>query len=1336
MSRKVRNKIIGTILCIVTAFVAIPYPMISQASDEQDLTARKYIVYEEITNVSSYRGETKTAPSQDGYVFAGWYEKDGETYTALTEAEADKVSSAYAKFVDEDAFGFKVQLTAGTSKNSATTDLRMVTTVDTLNYKSVGFQVRINGKTVACVSDTVYPQIQAFVNEQKVAYEPTVFSEAAAYFATHRITGIPNSMFRTPIVIRPTWTTFDGTVVEAKEDFAKAITVAECVEEGTGYLEEGLTFEKETDMQYVSGYTGSNTYHATNISCEEYDGSTRVAVRPVNFDSDGGGYPHFYLNLGKTYPAGSVITYYFRYNGAASQSLVVTGYKDGVAVTDGVQADTWAEKNYTYPAKKIILLKECDAIDIWFTMKADTVVYYDNFKIVEPVDLEAGVDFEKEKDMNCVSADNGSFGSGHATTISRAEYAGSTRLAVKTTKDGGSYPTIHLALGKTYPAGTKITFWTKLVGTKSASFAVAGYNGSSKLSGAATMGDTWLENNFEYTAKTITLNQPCDKIAIYTTVWSMSDTLYYDNFCIATEADFDKGVDFEHAYANSPVVACPGSPTADYKSCWGQTSMSITRTYFDGSYVMKGTTAKQYPEIHVNLGKTYESGSTLAFRVYIEGKADKGQTVKAFLDAGLVGNSENSKRYSLTNWKVNEWNEVVVTFEKAHDHLCVFPQLEGVSLIANGKSVNIYYDDFHFVKEADFEETVDFERLYSTNPVVGSTGSSSRFGGQWGQSAINLSKTTFEHSTVLVGTTRNQYPEILVELGHKYQIGSKISFRVYVQGEVTDDSVVKGQMRTFVGNSLQGTVYTAQNIKINEWNTLTVTLTQACDRFGYYIQFERESVIADGKCVNIYYDDFEVLATADFERGVNFEKDADVKALVGTSAGDEQSQFAISKVAFDGSYTMSGTTNKQYPMVTAKLERLYPAGTKLKFKVYVAGDAGTDTDFAVGLGAVSEGKTVGGFAFNQWNLVTVTLDQDMSEVPLYVVLAGKNVISGSNTARIYFDDFYTQEDISDVAESVTTGQTVYVGAMKEEQVLGIQLYDQDQTLLGTLTENDITLAKALNSTYGIYSYQVTDAVKYVFVPSEYRGSTFGVVTKDANDTASIDAIEKEMKEKFSIEKPSEDAVNALKGKKALFVGDSITAGVCDDNSIYDCKGWAGRIGYYADMDAVTNNGVSGACITTAKWDPNNPATDKMYIYKNLVRAKETGYTYDYVIMHGLINDFYVNGNDKLGAITGPANFDPTKADASTFAGALELLFYTAKEQNQSAKLGFIVNYNVDHNAKTYVDMAIAICEAWDIDYLDLFSDGTKVDLADGLHPTSKGYDEIYARIADWMSEIQ
>lgn len=209
---------------------------------------------------------------------------------------------------------------------------------------------------------------------------------------------------------------------------------------------------------------------------------------------------------------------------------------------------------------------------------------------------------------------------------------------------------------------------------------------------------------------------------------------------------------------------------------------------------------------------------------------------------------------------------------------------------------------------------------------------------------------------------------------------------------------------------------------------------------------------------------------------------------------------------------------------------------------------------------------------------------------------------------------------------------------------------------------------------------------------------------------------------------SDLTIKVLSGKSALFLGDSITYGMCDYYTNLKTGGWAGRIEYYCGM-TVKNNGVNGACISSKRSD-----NEEKYIYNNL--AKEKGNTYDYIIMHGLYND--AGTGVPIGDSSGPNNFNPGQVDESTFAGGLELLFYTAKKNHPSAKLGFIINYRTEDgvNCDAHVATAIQICKEWNISYLDLYHDDTKIALFDGLHPTAMGYDELYPRIAEWMATLE
>lgn len=320
-----------------------------------------------------------------------------------------------------------------------------------------------------------------------------------------------------------------------------------------------------------------------------------------------------------------------------------------------------------------------------------------------------------------------------------------------------------------------------------------------------------------------------------------------------------------------------------------------------------------------------------------------------------------------------------------------------------------------------------------------------------------------------------------------------------------------------------------------------------------------------------------------------------------------------------------------------------------------------------------------------------------------------------------------------VEYEVPQGSRVYFGAIAKEDAVESILYNSSKEAAGTISSGSLRQVESFGDVYGIYCYANSDAnVQYVEISydPQYEQYRTGMV-KGASDTITDSAVIDAFIQGWGIEKPASVTKAALSGKSALFVGDSITYGAKDTAKIYKYGGWAGRIGYFCNMN-VLNNGVSGACITTAREESHSA---KHYIYNNLIAAK--GQKFDYVIMHGLFNDASIPV--ELGTAQGAANFNPDEADASKFADALELLFYTAKTQHPEATLGYIVNFKTERTVDQgpYADLAIQICEDWGIRYLNLYHDDTfSVQFADGLHPTSLGYDSMYTKIADWMAGTQ
>jgi hypothetical protein len=163
-------------------------------------------------DIAPYRtAEGYTAPTRDGAVFAGWYSDE-----ALTRPISQGQTSgwAYAKFVDATTLTVKFQTTYGTNAASASTDLRLLTSVESLELNKVSFRITIGTTTQTIDSKTAYTQIKA--GDQLISDPGSVFGEDAAYFVTYTLLDVPQKMFQTNMTVAPCWKTLDGTWVEGQ----------------------------------------------------------------------------------------------------------------------------------------------------------------------------------------------------------------------------------------------------------------------------------------------------------------------------------------------------------------------------------------------------------------------------------------------------------------------------------------------------------------------------------------------------------------------------------------------------------------------------------------------------------------------------------------------------------------------------------------------------------------------------------------------------------------------------------------------------------------------------------------------------------------------------------------------------------------------------------------------------------------------------------------------------------------------------------------------------------------------------------------------------------------
>ena len=208
-------------------------------------------------------------------------------------------------------------------------------------------------------------------------------------------------------------------------------------------------------------------------------------------------------------------------------------------------------------------------------------------------------------------------------------------------------------------------------------------------------------------------------------------------------------------------------------------------------------------------------------------------------------------------------------------------------------------------------------------------------------------------------------------------------------------------------------------------------------------------------------------------------------------------------------------------------------------------------------------------------------------------------------------------------------------------------------------------------------------------------------------------------------------LNALTGKKIYSFGDSLVAGHYSKNGMLDgiTKAYGMDYTKYAQNGATVN--LSGKSV-----------------YNQVLNA--SAICPDFVVFDGLTNDVgaeSVGLNYPLGAIT--EGFDG-EFDTTTFCGSFEATVKLMKEKYSYAKIVFVTPHKMPTRHLDYfkqlVDLAIEMCEKWDITVANVYYDGemdTTVDElrvkysynneesegnGNGTHLTGAGYDIYYAAI--------
>ena len=195
-------------------------------SNEIYPTTRLTYDYKPQSSDSSDSSESVTTEKHQ-YLFAGWYqvkrtastdeEGNEQTTTDLKPCTEMPEGTAYAKFTDATVLQSKAQITSTTTNASEKTNVRFLSSVDSLNYSEIGFDIEIQGKKnkITRSSDTVYKKVYESDGTVAVEKDPKeVFNNNLSIdFFALVINNIPQSAFDSELKVTAYWRTLDGTKV-------------------------------------------------------------------------------------------------------------------------------------------------------------------------------------------------------------------------------------------------------------------------------------------------------------------------------------------------------------------------------------------------------------------------------------------------------------------------------------------------------------------------------------------------------------------------------------------------------------------------------------------------------------------------------------------------------------------------------------------------------------------------------------------------------------------------------------------------------------------------------------------------------------------------------------------------------------------------------------------------------------------------------------------------------------------------------------------------------------------------------------------------------------------
>ena len=146
----------------------------------------------------------------------------GEEKTPIKTKTQEIKGQIHAKFVPAYVLSVKAQNhseTDDTTANNDKTNIRIISSVDNLNYRQVGFELYLGDQLVGSqetknvYSELVVTRKEGLTTTNKGYKATTLFGKAASKFISLNVLDIDESLWEADLYVKPYWITFDNVKV-------------------------------------------------------------------------------------------------------------------------------------------------------------------------------------------------------------------------------------------------------------------------------------------------------------------------------------------------------------------------------------------------------------------------------------------------------------------------------------------------------------------------------------------------------------------------------------------------------------------------------------------------------------------------------------------------------------------------------------------------------------------------------------------------------------------------------------------------------------------------------------------------------------------------------------------------------------------------------------------------------------------------------------------------------------------------------------------------------------------------------------------------------------------